>query len=180
VTIDHATNREVGAAAGADQGTDGAVSQAKEQAQQAAGDLKSRAADEMRSQLDTQSTRIGEQVSALGQALRRAAEHLDGEQNAAGAGAAHRAADGADRLAGYLSRTDANRLLADAERFARTRPWAAGAIGTAVGFIAARFVKASSEGRYETSRQAQIDADAPMRREFEETSRLGTSPGGTW
>jgi len=45
------------------------------------------------------------------------------------------------------------RLLADVERFARRKPWMAGAIGTSIGFMASRFLKASSEGRYQSSRQ---------------------------
>lgn len=43
--------------------------------------------------------------------------------------------------------------------------WAAGGIGLAIGFVASRFLKASSEGRYETSRQARRDADAALSRD---------------
>jgi hypothetical protein len=141
------------------------ASQAKEQAQ----NLQGRATQQVRSQIDTHSTKFGEQVSSFGGALRAAGERLDSEGNSAGSDAANRAAEQVDRLASYLRESDSDRLLADVERFARTRPWAAGALGLMTGFVAARFLKASSEGRYASAQAARADADLPLRREATET-----------
>jgi ElaB/YqjD/DUF883 family membrane-anchored ribosome-binding protein len=141
------------------------VTQAKEQVQQKAGEVKGEASQRVREQLDTRSTQLGEQVTPFGQALRRAADHLQGEGNEAAASAAHQAADHVERVAGYLTGSGSERILGDVERFARQRPWMAGLIGAAAGFVAARFLKASSENRYETSYRARSDADMPIGRD---------------
>jgi hypothetical protein len=53
------------------------------------------------------------------------------------------------RLGGYLEESDADRILGDVEDFARRQPWAVVAGGLALGFMAARFMKASSSERYQ-------------------------------
>jgi ElaB/YqjD/DUF883 family membrane-anchored ribosome-binding protein/ribosome-associated toxin RatA of RatAB toxin-antitoxin module len=121
------------------------VSQAKEQVHEKAGQVKGTAMDRLRGQLDSQSTRLGEQVTPFAQALRESGTHLGEEGQSQGAQAAHSAADQAERLAGYLKESDSNRILGDVEDFARRRPWLTGAIGLAIGFVAARFVKATAD-----------------------------------
>jgi hypothetical protein len=149
------------------------IGQAKEQAIEKAEEVKARASDRARSELDRRSTQLGEQVASLARALRKGAEHLATEGNQTGATSAHKAADQAERLGSYLTNSNADGFLSDLERFGRQRPWATGAIGAALGFVGARFFKASSENRYRnasavayTSRR---DADLPMRRERETT-----------
>jgi ElaB/YqjD/DUF883 family membrane-anchored ribosome-binding protein len=129
------------------------ASQVQDQVQEKAKDLKGQAAERARAQLDDRSTRAADQLTSIVQALRKGGEHLASEGNDAGAKAANQAADQTDRLAQYFSGSNAERLLADVERFARRKPWMAGAIGTSIGFMASRFLKASSEGRYQSSRQ---------------------------
>ena len=162
-------------------GSEGATEKAQELASQAkerAQDLQGRATRQVRSQIDTHSTRIGDHVSSFGHALRAAGDRLDSEGNSSGSDAANRAAEQADRLASYLRDSDSDRLLADAERFARMRPWAAGGLGLVAGFVAARFLKASSEGRYAGAQSARRDADLPLRREADETGRYTPAPMG--
>jgi hypothetical protein len=120
------------------------VSQVKDQVQQKAEEAKSGAMERVRGQLDSQSTRLAEQMTPFAQALREAT-HLEDEGQSAGAKAAQGAADQAERLARYLKDSDADRILGDVEDFARRRPWTAGAIGVATGFVAARFVKATAD-----------------------------------
>ncbi len=127
------------------------ASQAKEQVQEKADEARGRASERLRDQLDRQSTTLGERVGPFADALRKAADHLESEGSAPGAKAARDSADRVDRLSRYLTSSRSDRLLADLERFARRRPWAAGGIGGAFGFVAARFLKASSEGRYEAA-----------------------------
>jgi hypothetical protein len=159
--------------------TDGAAgkpqevaAQAKEQVQQKAEQVKGQASQRLREQLDTRSTQLGEQVTSFGQALRTAGERLESEGNDAGARAAQQAADRAERLAGYLTSSRSERLLGDIERFGRQRPWAAGAIGAALGFVGARFLKASSENRYDASNRMRQDADLPTSRDRDGAAAL--------
>lgn len=145
---------------------------AVEQAQEVAAQAKGRASRQVREQLDTHSTQLGEQATSFGRALRRAAEELDSEGSSAGANAAHRAADEVERLAGYLTGSSSDRFLGDLERFGRERPWAAGGVGLLLGFVGARFVKASSESRYESTYRTRYDADLPLSRDEEATELL--------
>jgi hypothetical protein len=145
------------------------VTQAKEKADEAT----SGAAQRARAQLDSGSTKIGEQISAFGAALRKAAEQLEDEGGKAPAKAAHQAANQVDRLAIYLKNADSGRFLDDVERFARRRPWVAGSFGAVSGFVAARFLKASADGRYTPSGPYSAAADMPLRAESHATAENG-------
>jgi ElaB/YqjD/DUF883 family membrane-anchored ribosome-binding protein len=134
------------------------VAQAQEKVQEQTDELRSRASDQLRDQVQRRSNQAGEQLDSISQALRKGAEHLQEDGNDAGAKAAHKVADQTQRLSGYLSGSNAEKLLGDAERFARRQPWLAAGIGAAVGFVAARFLKASSESRYQTSSRGPNDA----------------------
>jgi hypothetical protein len=61
------------------------------------------------------------------------------------------AADRIERLGGYLERTSGDAFLRDAEDLARQRPWIVAGLGLMVGLAASRFLKASSERRYDSS-----------------------------
>jgi ElaB/YqjD/DUF883 family membrane-anchored ribosome-binding protein len=152
--------------------------QAKEQVQEKADEVKVRASDRVRSQLDTRSTQLGDQVTSFAEALRKAAEHLQGQGNDTGAKAAHRSADQAERLAGYLRSSSSARLVTDLERFGRQRPWVSGAIGAAIGFVGARFLKASSESRYDTTHRRARDADLPITRDGDASAPVPPLPAG--
>ncbi len=167
--------------------TDGAAgkaqevaAQAKEQVQQTADEVKVKASDRVREQLNSRSTQLGEQAASLGRAIRKSADLLDNENNALGATAANWAAERVERAAGYLTNSDSNRFLGDLEDFGRQRPWAAGALGAALGFVGARFLKASSENRYDTSYRTARDPDLPISRDDAQTvalSRAGAVDG---
>lgn len=148
----------------------GGVAQAKEQAHQKADEVRAKASDRLRSRLDERSTDLGGQIGSVAQALHRAGEHLQHEGNDPGAKAAHQAGDQAQRLATYLTNSSSDRFLGDVERFGRERPWAAGAVGAALGFLGARFLKASSETRYSSTRSARADADLPVSRDTDTTA----------
>jgi ElaB/YqjD/DUF883 family membrane-anchored ribosome-binding protein len=128
------------------------VGKVQEVAQEHAGNVRSIASDRVRSQVVARSTQAGEQLDSITRALRAGADHLRGEGNDKGAEAAHQAADQTQRLASYLSDSSADKLLDDLEGFARSQPWLVMGIGTAAGFMASRFLKASSERRYQSSR----------------------------
>jgi ElaB/YqjD/DUF883 family membrane-anchored ribosome-binding protein len=153
--------RETGDGAGAK--AQEVVSQAKEQVQEKAGQVKGTAMDRLRGQLDSQSTRLEEQVTPVAQALRETGTRLEDQGQSGGARAVRGAADQAERLAGYLRDNDSDRMLSDVEDFARRRPWLTGAIGVAVGFIAARFVKATADRDGTRTTEYRMASPPPMR-----------------
>lgn len=117
---------------------------AQEKVKEGAATLQSR----VREQVDRRSTQAGEQMSSSAQALRSTSQHLHEEGQDGPARAAERAADRAERLGGYLTESDADRILRDIEDFGRRQPLAVAAVGIAAGFAASRFLKASSSARY--------------------------------
>jgi ElaB/YqjD/DUF883 family membrane-anchored ribosome-binding protein len=125
------------------------VSQAGQQVQQKAGELKSQAGDQLRKQVDERSTQAGEQVGAMSKALRSSGDQLRNEGHETHAKLMDGAADRIEQVGSYLRHSDSNRILDDVEGWVRRRPWLAAAAGVAVGFVASRFLKASSSRRYE-------------------------------
>ena len=132
-----------------------ATEQAKQKLQESGGEvrqqvgqktqeLREQAGQGVRQQLDGRSTQAGEQVSATADAFRRVGQQLRQEGNTTPAQYAERAAEPIERVGRYLTEADGERLLRDAEQFARRRPWVAVAGGAVVGFLVARFIKASS------------------------------------
>ena len=122
-----------------------ATDQAKDKAQQAAGQAKSA----LRSQVDQRSTDAGRKVGGLASDVRSVGDQLREQGKDQPAKLADQAADRAERLGSYLTESDADRILRDIEDFGRRRPWAVIAGGVALGFAASRFLKASSSRRYE-------------------------------
>ncbi|MBA3717042.1 MAG: hypothetical protein H0W87_02285 [Actinobacteria bacterium] len=124
------------------------VAQAGQQVHEKAGELKTQAGEKLREQVDERSTQAGEQVGAVSQALRSSSEQLRNEGHEAPAKLIDGAAERVDRLGSYLRDSNSNRILADAEGWARSRPWLAAAAGALFGLAASRFLKASSSRRY--------------------------------
>jgi ElaB/YqjD/DUF883 family membrane-anchored ribosome-binding protein len=141
-------------------GAQGAQQQVQEKAQEAAGEARSR----LRDQVDQRSTQAGEQVSSSAQALRSTAQQLRDEGQEAPARAAEQLARQAERVGGWLSESDADRILGDVEDFARRQPLAVVGIGLFAGFAASRFLKASSQSRYETRQAGTTQRDLPAPR----------------
>ena len=121
-------------------------------AQQKATELKEQGRSKLSETLDERTTQAGGQARQMAQTLRRSGEQLreqgEGQQVA---GLTEGAADRIERLGGYLERTSGDEFLRDAEDFARQRPWIVAGLGLKVGRAASRFLKASSERRYESS-----------------------------
>lgn len=109
------------------------------------------ARERIRGQVDQRSTQAGERIAGQAGDLRSVADQLRGQGKDKPAEIAERAAHETERMAAYLRYSDAERMLGDAEDFARRKPWAVVAGGFALGFAASRFLKASSAERYEQS-----------------------------
>ena len=136
-------------------GVDSVAEQAKEKVHETAGqmqqhvgekaqEMRGQAASGIKQQLDSRSTDAGDQVFAIGDAIRRVGEQLREEGQEAPARYARQVAQPVERLGRYLTDADGERILRDVEQFARRRPWATAAGGLAIGFVVARFIKASS------------------------------------
>ncbi|MCW2993890.1 MAG: hypothetical protein JWQ18_1385 [Conexibacter sp.] len=118
--------------------------QAQEKAQQAAG----QAREQVRTQIDQRSTEAGRKVSEQGSDLRAVGDQLREQGKDGPAKLADQAAHHVERAGGWLSESDADKILHDVEDAARKNPWAVVAGGVALGFAASRFLKASSSDRY--------------------------------
>ena len=123
----------------------------KEQAQEKARDVKGQARGRAVEQVDQRSTQAGTQVSTVAGDVRSVGEELRRQGKDGPAKLADQAADRADLLGSYLQESDAERILRDVEDLGRRQPWAVVAGGLALGFVASRFLKASSRDRYKTS-----------------------------
>jgi ElaB/YqjD/DUF883 family membrane-anchored ribosome-binding protein len=150
-----------------------AASQVQQQVGQKAQQVRGQASDTIRQQLDSRSTQAGEQVSATADALRRVGGQLRQEGNATPAQYAERAAEPVERLGRYLTDADGNRILSDAEQFARRRPWVTVLGGATLGFFVARFIKASG-----TQDGAAMQHGAPMPNDPYGQPALPPAPSG--
>jgi ElaB/YqjD/DUF883 family membrane-anchored ribosome-binding protein len=140
-----------GGAAGSEESTEQAKERVQETAQevgQKAQEVRGRAGERVRKELDTRSTQAGEQVSTTAEAIRRLGAQMREDGNHSVANYADQVAERVERLGSYLSHSNADRVLHDVESFARRQPWLVAFGGAAAGFLASRFVKASSANRY--------------------------------
>src|SRR4051812_24450420 len=142
--------------------------QAKEKAQEAAGEAKGR----VREQVDQRSSKAGKQVATTAGDLRSVSEELRKQGKDTPARLAEQAADRTERLGGYLTESDADRILADVEDFARKQPWAVVAGGLVLGFAASRVLKSSSGRRYQQNSTSSSNGNGTD----PATPRLSTPP----
>jgi hypothetical protein len=145
------------------------ASQAQDKAREAAGHARGR----LREQVDQRSTQVGEQVGSSASDARSVAEELRRQGKDAPARYVEQAAERAERFGGYLRDSDSDRILSDVEDFARRNTWAVALGGVALGFAAARMLKASSANRYQSSVER-----SPAGESTSSLSETGTSPGG--
>lgn len=119
--------------------------------QQAASTAAAQSRSFISEQLNDRATQLGTSISQTADDLRRIADSLRSDQGtSASASLAYRGADAIDRVGQYLRDADGERLMADAENFARQRPWAVALGAFATGFSLSRILKASSSRRYNT------------------------------
>jgi hypothetical protein len=104
-------------------------------------------------QVDQRSTEAGERIAGTAGDVRSIAQELRGQGKDAPANLAEQVASQADRVGDYLKGASGDRILRDAEDFARRQPMLVAAAGLALGFAASRFLKASSSRRYQSGYQ---------------------------
>jgi ElaB/YqjD/DUF883 family membrane-anchored ribosome-binding protein len=118
-------------------------------AQEKASELKEQGSARLRDQFDQRSNEAGSQLRSVAEALRRSGSDLGDDGNNTAAQLTGQAADRIERFGGYLEQKRGDDLINDIESFARRRPWMLAGLGFLVGVAVARFVKASSEQRYD-------------------------------
>jgi hypothetical protein len=128
--------------------------EAGEKVQEAAGT----AQDKLREQLDQRSNKAGETVAGTAEDLRSVGEELRKQGKETPARIADKAAEQTERVGSYLKEADSGRMLSDVEDFGRRRPLVVLAGGLVLGISAARFLKASSHGRYQSRRNPDQEA----------------------
>ena len=122
-------------------------------------EVREKAQDMLREQIDQRSTQAGEKVGGTAQDLRSVGEELRNQGKETPAKLADQGAERIERVGSYLSESDADTLLSDIEDFGRRQPLAVLAGGLVVGMAAARFLKASSSNRY----RSRFESERPMR-----------------
>jgi hypothetical protein len=131
--------------------------QVAEQAKQTAQKAKGQAQQRMRDQLNNRSAQAGGQIQSTAEDLRSVGEELRKQGKDTPARLADQGAERVERIGRYLTDSDADKILGDIEDFGRRQPWAVIAGGLALGFVASRFVKASSGRRYSSMYGGQRD-----------------------
>lgn len=120
--------------------------QASEKLQQASGQV----GDRVKQEIDNRSTALGAQVGTTAHSLRTVGKELRNQGDETPAKVADQLADKVEQVGQYLSESDGSKILSDIEDFGRKQPWLVIGAGVAVGIAAARFLKASSQRRYDT------------------------------
>lgn len=119
----------------------------KEQIQEKASELVSRATEQAQSQIAMQKEKAVNTLGSVAGALRQTSQTLRSQDQAPFAQFADKAAEQIDNLTSYLQNHEPQELLTEVERFARRQP--ALFIGGAfvLGLLGARFLKSSAESQ---------------------------------
>ena len=122
-------------------------------------------------QLSTQKDRATDGLGSFAQAVRQTTGKLREEQQDTVAQYVEKAADQIERLSNSLRDKDVSELLQDAQRFARRQPALFIGGSFAVGLLAARFLKSSSDARTADEYRAPVTSDYSSPADFDEPSR---------
>jgi hypothetical protein len=119
--------------------------QLAQQARQQAGDLANRGTEQVKSQLANQKHDASQRMVPIQTALRETGQQLRKQGQGSVAGYADKAADQVERFSAYLRETEVDEIVDEARSFARRRPavFLGGAV--ALGFLATRFLKSTSQ-----------------------------------
>src|SRR3954469_6092904 len=128
--------------------------QAQEKVQQTAQQASQTAVKYLREQTETRAGQASEELGAVAQAMRRSGHSLRAEGKETAGAAGDNVTGGLERLSHYLGETDGERMVKDLESFGRRNPWGMIGLGLGVGLLASRFLKASSQSRYQSAQSS--------------------------
>ena len=147
-------------------------------------ELKQQGRSKLGETLDQRTTEAGGHARQAARALRQSGSQMRTQADGKGeqvAQAAEWAADRVERLGGYLEQASGERVLRDAEEFARRRPWMVAGAGLIAGLAASRFLKASSERRYGSTvdgDQCRLHGEPGRRERIRASDRTAPREGG--
>lgn len=130
------------------------------QARQQAGELANRGGEQIKSQLANQKHDASQRMLPIQSALRETAQQLRKQGQASVGQYADRAGDQVERFSSYLRETDVDEMTDEVRSFARRSPALFLGGAAALGFLATRFLKSSSQ---DTSAGDDSDATAVSR-----------------
>jgi hypothetical protein len=110
-----------------------------------AGEAVGQARQQAKAQAASQKERAADSLGSVAQALRQSSQQLREQDRGTLAQYTEKAADQVERFSGSLRNKDVNQLLSEAENFARRQPGVFLGGAFAVGLLAARFLKSSSQ-----------------------------------
>jgi hypothetical protein len=122
-------------------------------------------------QLSTQKDRATDGLGTIAHAVRQTTGQLREDRQDMVAEYVEKAADQLERLSNTLREKDINELLQDAQRLARRQPALFIGGSFAVGLLAARFLKSSSDARPADEYRARTTSDYPPSMEFTDPNR---------
>ncbi len=119
--------------------------QLAQQARQQAGELATRGGEQVKSQLANQKHDASQRLTPIQVALRETAQQLRKQGQGSVAEYADKTSDQVERFSGYLRETDVDEIMDEVRGFARRRPGVFLGGTVALGFLATRFLKSSSQ-----------------------------------
>jgi hypothetical protein len=125
------------------------LAEAARETKQTAGHLAKRASETGFQQLDQRRGQAADAVDHIAQNIRKVSQDLEMQQPAI-ASVVDTAADQAERLAGYLRRTDARQMLDSVQGYARRRPLLFVGGAFLAGLAASRLMKSATGGQQGT------------------------------
>ncbi len=140
------TSGQVGGASEAKEQVKQQGQQLTRQARQQAGELATRGGEQVKSQLSNQKHEASQRLTPIQAALRETAQQLRKQGQAPVAQYADKTSDQIERFSGYLRETEVDEMMDEARGFARSRPGLFLGSAATLGFLAARFLKSSSQG----------------------------------
>ena len=147
--MERATSSGQGTSGGGSQQATGQAKQQgqriAQQARQQAGRLANRGGEQAKSQLDNQKHRASQRMVPVQSALRETAHQLRSQGQGPMAEYAEKASDQVERFSGYLRETDVEEIIEEVRGVARRRPALFLGGAAALGFLATRFLKSSSQ-----------------------------------
>lgn len=123
--------------------TSDTTGEAKSRAREVVQQAKERAGERIESRISDSKSRAAETLSGVASTLLSSSQQLREQHDGAGR-AIERAAEGVDRFATYLQQTDVDDVMDQVYEFARRQPAAFIGGAFALGFIASRFIKATT------------------------------------
>lgn len=132
-----------------------------QQAREWTGELANRGGEQVKSQLANQKHEAAQRLMPVQTALRETAQQLRKQDQRSMGQYADKAADGVDRVSNYLRDTDVDEMTEEVRYFARRSPAVFLSGAAALGFLATRFLKSSSQGRTGSGGAASYRDGAP-------------------